>query len=124
MFVLNTSEERRDTFIRTITIRKPDSSERGYKEHSLRLEFREMTQQEINEIYYQDAPDPMNPSDAVLLERCVVGWKDVNGADGEPLPFSPENLRALVGIPYIRGEAARTYIESMSGTQKDRKRKN
>lgn len=31
-----------------------------------------------------------------LIEGCLVGWKGVEGRDGLPYPFTPDNARALL----------------------------
>jgi len=39
--------------------------------------------------------------DTVLAER-VLGWEGIEGEDGEPLAHSPEAVRALLDLPYLR----------------------
>jgi hypothetical protein len=122
MFVLNASEERRDTFIRTIPIDKPTAD--GFQQHEIKLTFRELRQSQINDIYLA-MPDPKQTPDERLLKAVVVDWDGVADEDGEPLPCTPENLAALVDIPYIRKPAATIYIEVMQNNAvKDRKVKN
>jgi hypothetical protein len=35
------------------------------------------------------------------VKRRVVGWEGIVGEDDQPLPYTPENLDALLSVPYL-----------------------
>lgn len=37
-----------------------------------------------------------------LLADRVLGWEGIEGEDGQPLAYSPEAVRALLDLPYLR----------------------
>ena len=50
--------------------------------------------------------------DALLAER-ITGWSGIAGEDGEALPYTADNLAALLDVPYLR-EAIETGLYSAS----------
>lgn len=44
-----------------------------------------------------------------LLE-VVRGWRGVMDANGEPLPFTPENFRRLMKVPLVMAAVGNAYI--------------
>jgi len=62
--------------------------------------------------------------DAVLIlagsgpgEGVVRGWSGIkiDDKDGEDFPFSDENLRRLINIPYVRSAILDGYFEGVNG---------
>ena len=53
--------------------------------------------------------------DAQLLEKVVTGWDGIANEDGQPLTFSPENLKQLTAIPYVRQGLLKAYLDASSG---------
>lgn len=50
--------------------------------------------------------------------KIITGWKDIKGEKGEkPLPFTADNLSALLRIPYVQAELLNTYRECIMGRQ-------
>jgi hypothetical protein len=47
---------------------------------------------------------------AALLSEVVRDWRLVAAANGEALPFSAENFRALLRTPNVGGAIGRAYI--------------
>lgn len=61
------------------------------------------------------AVPPPVPTDAQIAQRVVRGWRRVTDARGEPLPFTPENLKALLRAPMARTALVATYMAVMRG---------
>lgn len=59
----------------------------------------------------EDAPEPREP----LLQRVVRGWGGVHDEEGEPLPFTPENLRRLTRIGYVGAAFTDAYFQALTG---------
>ncbi|MDR3389923.1 MAG: hypothetical protein P4L92_23040 [Rudaea sp.] len=51
-----------------------------------------------------------------LLGR-VLGWKDLTGDDGEPLPFSNANLKAVLDCESLYGPIERGLMEASRGAK-------
>lgn len=45
-----------------------------------------------------------------ILAACVVGWKDVVW-QGQPLPCTPENVKKLLGMKWVRTQVERFVSE-------------
>ena len=41
-------------------------------------------------------------TNALIVETLLVGWERVEGDDGKPLPFSRENVQAILDDPDMR----------------------
>ena len=52
---------------------------------------------------------------AALLRRAVADWRDVHGADGEPLPCTPEHLDMLCAVPHWRRATVSAYMRWIAG---------
>lgn len=55
--------------------------------------------------------------DAAVLARIVTGWEGVHDAEGQPLPFTPENLRLAAEIPYFAVGVVRAYMDRFSSVK-------
>ena len=56
--------------------------------------------------------------DAVfLLSEVLVGWSGVKEGDrdGPDFPFSDENRKVLMSLPYVRVALVEAYLEGISG---------
>ncbi|MGF1727212.1 hypothetical protein [Photobacterium nomapromontoriensis] len=62
-------------------------------------EFRQMSQQ----------------GDSKLFNEVVTGWSGIAGEDGEPLPFTPDNLTAACQNQHFTAGALQGYMKAMSG---------
>ncbi|MGE0256928.1 MAG: hypothetical protein AB7N54_20230 [Alphaproteobacteria bacterium] len=56
-------------------------------------------------------------TDRAALAKVVVGWgaTDIGDAAGQPLPPTPENIRRVLGIDYVRNAFAAAYGEAITG---------
>lgn len=46
----------------------------------------------------------------------IVGWEDIADADsGEPLPFTPENVAAVLDLPYARPAIGKGLLDASRG---------
>lgn len=55
------------------------------------------------------------PSDREIAVRVVRGWRDLQGEDGNPVPFSAEALEQLLQTPAMRTAIVMTYLAAASG---------
>jgi hypothetical protein len=69
--------------------------------------------------------DELKAHDNDLLNECVVGWNDdafghenANG-EADPLPFTAENLAALIEYPFIRTGFLQGYWKAVAGLEKN-----
>lgn len=53
--------------------------------------------------------------DAALLREALVGWGDIQDADGDPLEFSPEARETLLDVAYWRRATVVEYLRFASG---------
>ena len=51
------------------------------------------------------------------LKDRITGWEDFADEQGEPLPFTPENLAAVLDVPYLRGPIERGLVEASQGAR-------
>lgn len=83
-----------------------------FQRHAFDVEFRRAPKAETDRILHEAAEGAL--TDEQLVARLVVGWSGVEDVDGEPLPFSQENLARLLGCYYqVPRAIARAWIDSL-----------
>lgn len=78
------------TFISRVTVETPNLKG-GFDRDSFEVEFRRADMDEVEEL--KKVPQ------REVLERVVVGWKDLVDNDNQQVDFSDANLQALLKIP-------------------------
>lgn len=51
------------------------------------------------------------------MKGRITGWEDFADEQGEPLPFTAENLAAVLDVPYLRAPIERGLIEASQGAR-------
>lgn len=51
-----------------------------------------------------------------ILLRKVKGWGGITDVDGNPIPFSEDNLRALLGVMYIESAMSVGLLKASRGS--------
>ena len=69
--------------------------------------FKILPQDEFNKL--------ANKGDAEILKVACIGWDGVADESSEPLEFTPENLKTLLKIPYVRQGFLQAYLDASSG---------
>ncbi|GAB0058050.1 hypothetical protein SIID45300_02390 [Candidatus Magnetaquicoccaceae bacterium FCR-1] len=59
-------------------------------------------------------------SDAAFINAIVTGWDDVLDQEGQPMPFTPENLAVLIDMPNVRLALVRGYHTASSGGAREK----
>lgn len=90
-------------FTHTVTAFVPTDG--GHEPQSFKATFRVLTDKDAEDI---------SVGDVEYLKRIVVGFDDIEGADGQPLPYSDALRDQLLALPYVRVALARTYVEAVS----------
>lgn len=99
--------------VQTLEIKFPDGSPTGLKLKVVgqdSKQFREVAKQYGQQMLGSDSKpdiDLLEKQNTELIASCIVGWDEVIGDDGNPVMYSPENAKALVGTPeltYIRNQ--------------------
>ncbi|WP_417345699.1 hypothetical protein [Ferrimonas sp.] len=54
-------------------------------------------------------------NDRQFLTKVIQGWGNIGGADGEPLPFSQDNLNAVLDQPFFCIGALAAFKDAYSG---------
>jgi hypothetical protein len=107
MFVIDPYGDTESTFWAPVTLRVP-----GGDAHKISVEFQELTDDEIDQVY-ADGGD-----DTTLIQRVVKNWKNVyRMEDGKQakVEFSPETLEQLCQRRWFRQAVITTYIDHLSG---------
>ena len=73
--------------------------------------FKRLSTQEHEEL--MGRAKKQNLSDTVVASELLVGWRDVLGADDQPLTFSPEALHALLQINGAGAAICKSYVDSV-----------
>ena len=64
---------------------------------------------------------PMDFDPAELCEKVVIGWEDVfvvnDQGDQENVPFTKENLKQLLEIPFLTAYLAKSFYEGQTGNK-------
>lgn len=81
-----------------------------YQSNSFMVEFKRLSVAEMKQL-------PQEGTDADIARRVVVGWNEVEDANGQPLPFSSDALEKLLDIVGVAPAIVRTFFECVSGAQ-------
>lgn len=54
-----------------------------------------------------------------VMRPLVKSWDGVNGPDGSPLPFTPENFERLMKVPGVALIAYYAYMSAVGAKQKN-----
>lgn len=73
--------------------------------------FEILPQEEVDAL---EAPD-VAKFDQVLLDRVLVGWRDLPDADDGTVEFTPENKAAALRWPFIRAGLIEAYRAAVQG---------
>lgn len=74
--------------------------------------------EDIHRRFALEDGDENQLTDSKLIPEIVAGWgNNVHDEDGNPLPFTEENLAALVDIYPVRPAIVRVFFESLSGAK-------
>jgi hypothetical protein len=110
----------------TVPVTVSEPSDGGAQKVTMRVRYRLLTNSQFEEFHrrLREAPDEDISAkkriiDEVLIKH-IVGWDDVLDESGAPLAFSPEVLRALLDLPYLREALeAGLYSESRGASAKN-----
>lgn len=98
------------------TVRVPAPQDDDYRLFRLQLQFRAVTQPTLERMQGRGlAEGEAPPSDDDVCRTVVVGWRGLNDEAGQALPFTPENLAAVLAIPMVKPAVVATYMAAMSG---------
>jgi len=95
-----------------VTIKLPQDGG-GFAKRAIEVRFRVKTQDEIDAI----AALAIDAMDQELVKAVVTGWRGIETADGDDLPFSSENLARLVALTFWRVPVLATYFNALQGVE-------
>lgn len=61
------------------------------------------------------AQDDQRLTDEQIARRVLRGWRHVNDEQGQPLPFTADNVSRLLQWPLARTAVVATYLAATSG---------
>ncbi len=76
-------------------------------------------QSEIDDILAKIADGEEQDED--LASRLLVGWSEIVGEDGQPLPYSEEAKASILDLPHVRRAVLKAYGDSLGGRAARRK---
>lgn len=99
------------------------------EEQHFEVQFEELTLEQIEAVAELAAPRDSDDARAVrglfeevvVIQRVVVGWRDVVNTGGTPIPFDAANLEALSQISYVRRAVFDAYLDVITGRRLERK---
>ena len=111
----------------TVDYEYPDDDD--FVEVKFKAIFKRMPQKFLNEMAKKATPKkdkngnelPMDFDPAELCEKVVIGWEDVfvvnDQGDQENVPFTKENLKQLLEIPFLTAYLAKSFYEGQTGNK-------
>ncbi len=99
------------TYRHPVTVQIPQGD--GVAEHGLTAEFNYITQTRLEAL--------AAVGDGDLLDEVLAGWSGFKDADGEEIPYNPENRAQLLDTPYLRVGLVSGFWDSVHGRQDRRK---
>jgi len=110
MFVLKQS----DSYDWTVKVDFPVSGDK-YQTQSFKAEFNRLSQTRIEELQKQVEEEQISGKD--FVKEIVIGWKEVNDENGQPIEFSPAALEKLCDIPIVARAIVKAFFASINGAK-------
>lgn len=79
----------------------------GHEEQTFKATFRVEDVEQLEQV--QDEGGQRG-----VLQRVIVGMSDLEGPDGQPMPYSEKLRDQLIGIPFVRIALFRSYLEAVT----------
>lgn len=76
-------------------------------------EFNRIAQDELTELFRTRTDDEPVLKDSEVLDRVLVGWRDVQDAEGRPLEVNPANREALLNRFPVGGCIVKAFLKSI-----------
>lgn len=115
----------KDTYTIPVTANLPDDGGK-LKQVKFHVQVKRLTTDEIDDlnkrIHAQNKLEQDDPerkvTDQMVAHEVVTGFgPDVQGDDGQPLPFNAENLDALLNIYPVRPRLVAAFFESLNNAR-------
>lgn len=92
------------------------SADGKYEPHEFQAEFKRVPQSRIDKLF-EDLKDiaASGMSDDAIVKEMMIGWRDVNDAEGKPVLFNSDTLAQLLEVPRLRAAIVKSFFESLSG---------
>jgi hypothetical protein len=102
-----------------ITISEPVDG--GFADFKVRVKFKMLKQERIDEIIKNEAEE-----DADILNEVLVGWDEQSFKDeqGNSIEFTPDNKDLILSVPFVRAALLKGFFASIAGKQGKIKAKN
>jgi hypothetical protein len=97
-------------FTHVITVQHPVDG--GFDTSTLRVTYRV-----LGESRFADVNLDERVSSTEFLREVLVGFDDVQDANGQPLPFNDRTRDALIDVPFMRVALAKGYFEAVYKAQ-------
>jgi hypothetical protein len=80
------------------------------KTHTFTAIFRRIEREEFDALVEQVTSGELKPRE--LIDRVLLGWKDIQDADGNDLPFSDEAKAEVFGVLPVMPAIVTAFIEA------------
>lgn len=109
MFKLNPAP----SYLWPVTVELPAETGGIYEKHTFDGMFKRLPQERLDAIFGKTSDD----NDTTVISEVLVGWEGVVGDDGQPVPFSPSNLRQLLQVQGVRAAIVAAWLQSLVGAK-------
>lgn len=114
MFKLDVSDTIEQTVNALIPLGDGKSEKRSFK-----AIFKRQTLPQMTEIRAHLANSEVTLTDRQLIDQVLTGWRGVQDSDGKELPFTPDNLNALLAIFPVQPSLVAAFFESTEVREKN-----
>lgn len=101
-------------YFHTVSVRFPMGNDE-VKVVEFDAQFRRLTQDEIEELNASVVEGRI--TDREIIDRVLMGWRNVGDAEGNELPYTPENLESLLRLHPTKPSIVRAYFGSLEAAR-------
>jgi hypothetical protein len=83
----------------------------NFEEQTFTVTFRRPTKSEVDSLVNGDGK-----TDNDFVAAVVVGWEGIVDDQKQELPFTPENLKAVLDVPGVASAIVWAFMDSFKGT--------
>ncbi|WP_242095499.1 hypothetical protein [Sphingomonas sp. CROZ-RG-20F-R02-07] len=109
MFKLETAPR----FTHGVTVQVPVDG--GFEGQTFKATYQTLGIAELAQYDFND--DAQGATSTAFLRKVLVGFEDVQGDDGQVMPYSDRARDALIDMPFVRVPLTQTYFAAVSKAQ-------
>lgn len=102
-----------ETYWYPVTVQLAATEGGRQQKFTFEAEFKHLEQEVVSEMFRTREEGEPALKDAEVLDKVLVGWRDVQDAEGRPLAVNDENRALLLNIFPVPSSIVKAFLKSI-----------